>query len=473
MATGLAFKRQQGFGIRELDRHSSGAEGAIMALLPEDPMDCTWTEQWWPVAYLRDLDPGVPSRFTLLDRDLVLWWDRQEACWRAFPDVCPHRLVPLSEGRINEEGWLECPYHGWSFSGDGRCQTIPQAEESVRCDSVRARCSSLPTAQAQGLLFVWTGAVEAADRSALPIVPALEEESHSWTVQDTFRDLPMDALTLLENVLDVSHVPFTHHRTVSRRHSAAPVRAAILREDSGGFEALWEEGPRRGALGPQKTMFHAPQLMWHDLDAKGFARILTVVYAVPMRRGQCRLFARFPFQFRNPVPRLLLGLRPRWLQHIGNHKVLEDDQVFLHWQERMLEASGGSAAAERVFFLPCQADVYVAALHRWVNSQGGEPFAGQPLPPRLGLEALMDRYQSHTRHCRSCNAALRRLRAARPWCWGGFWLAGVLVGLGQWGPLSWIGIALGLVSAVLLRQCRRWEGGLIAGTGHPPRNDGS
>ena len=44
---------------------------------------------------------------------------------------------------------------------------------------------------------------------------------------------------------------------------------------------------------------------------------------------------RFPFRF-NPPSRLLIGLRPRWLQHIGNHKVLEDDQVFLHWQERVL-----------------------------------------------------------------------------------------------------------------------------------------
>jgi len=79
--------------------------------------------------------------------------------------------------------------------------------------------------------------------------------------------------------------------------------------------------------------------MWHDLTAKGFARILTVVYAVPIRRGECRLFARFPFQFQSAVPKFLIGLRPRWLQHIGNHKVLEDDQVFLHWQERGAGAS--------------------------------------------------------------------------------------------------------------------------------------
>ena len=435
-------------------------------------MHPTWTEQWWPVAYLRDLDLARPSRFTLLERDLVLWWDRQGDQWRAFPDVCPHRLVPLSEGRINQEGLLECPYHGWSFDGDGRCQRIPQAEEGVRSDSSRARCSALPTATAQGLLFVWTGDPARADHSALPLIPCLDDDPSSWTVQDTFRDLPMDALTLLENVLDVSHVPFTHHRTVGRRTNAGPVRPEISREDGSGFEAIWPEGPRRGALGAQFTRFHAPQLMWHDLTAKGFARILTVVYAVPIRRGECRLFARFPFQFQSPAPKLLLGLRPRWLQHIGNHKVLEDDQVFLHCQERVLEAAGGTGSIERSFFLPCDADLYVAALHRWIRDHGGEPFAGTPLPPRQNLEALMDRYQSHTRHCRSCSTALQRLRALRPWLWAGLWVSAVLVGVGQFGLLSGVGLLLGLVCGLALRQVGRWQRGLIAGNGKAPRNDG-
>ena len=92
-------------------------------------MHASWTEQWWPVAYLRDLDPTRPQRFTVLERDLVLWWDAATGSWRAFDDVCPHRLVPLSEGRINASGELECPYHGWSFDGEGRCTRIPQMAE--------------------------------------------------------------------------------------------------------------------------------------------------------------------------------------------------------------------------------------------------------------------------------------------------------------------------------------------------------
>ena len=434
-----------------------------------------WQQRWYAVAYLSDLDPARPSSFTLLEQDLVLWFDRHAGQWRAFADVCPHRLVPLSDGRLNGAGELECPYHGWSFDGAGRCTAIPQADPAAAanaCANPRSRCRSYATATGQGLLFVFAGDPERSAAVPLPLVPPLEEPG--WQVQDTFRDLPMDALTLLENVLDVSHVPFTHHRTVGRRENAAPVLAELTGIGPEGFTASWPEGPRRGTLGSQATTFLAPALMWHDLNSKGFGRIMTVVYATPIRRGECRLIARFPLQFRSPLPRLLVGLRPRWLQHIANHTVLEDDQVFLHWQERRLSEAGGSAAFSRACFLPSSADLYVSALHQWVREHGGEPFPGQPLPPRLGLGPLMDRHDSHTRHCRACRTTHSRISRWRPRLLalaGGLpLLALALVALGN--P-TWL-LAAGALGAGLSlaaeRQCTRWQQGLERGSGEAPRN---
>jgi phenylpropionate dioxygenase-like ring-hydroxylating dioxygenase large terminal subunit len=64
--------------------------------MPAD--DLIWRRSWYPVAFLKDLPQDRPTAFTLLAEDLVLWHDRQAGCWRAFADVCPHRLVPLSQG---------------------------------------------------------------------------------------------------------------------------------------------------------------------------------------------------------------------------------------------------------------------------------------------------------------------------------------------------------------------------------------
>ena len=57
-----------------------------------------------------------------------------------FADKCPHRLAPLTEGRINEEGLLECPYHGWAFSGGGDCEVIPQQQENQRAHTSSRAC---------------------------------------------------------------------------------------------------------------------------------------------------------------------------------------------------------------------------------------------------------------------------------------------------------------------------------------------
>lgn len=454
------------------------------------PADSPWRRAWYPVAFLADLDPSRPTAFTLLGDDLVLWWDRAGDRWRAFADVCPHRLVPLSEGRLNGAGELECPYHGWTFRGDGHCTTIPQSEpepspspeesgleegEPAGLRSPRSRCRAYATATGQGLLFVFAGDPAHSQDVALPLVPPLEETpaagERPWLVQDTFRDLPYDALTLLENVLDVSHVPFTHHGTVGRRENAGPVDLQLLRADASGFSGLWKEGPRRGKLGSQSTTFLAPGLMWHDLTAAGFGRILTVVYATPIRPGVCRLFARFPFQFRSPLPPLLLRLRPTWLQHLGNHVVLEDDQLFLHWQERVLAQRGGSKQLSRACFLPSRADRYVMALHQWVVDHGGPPFPGQVLPQtRLDRETLMERFHSHTVHCRACSGALAGIRRWRPWLAAVPWLA--LLAVAWWHTLWALGLALAVAALAWLgvAQLNRWEALLCQGEGQPPRN---
>jgi phenylpropionate dioxygenase-like ring-hydroxylating dioxygenase large terminal subunit len=391
----------------------------LAAIGGADPTAFDWREAWYPVFYLDDLDRTQPQRFTLLDQDLVIWWDGGQ--WRAFADMCPHRLAPLSEGRIAEDGLLECPYHGWAFNGEGGCDRLPQIPpESNALESPRSCVKTFATTVRQGLLFVYAGSLDNADRADVPIVPIIEEDADDWVCLNTFRDLPYDATTLLENVLDASHIPYTHHKTVGNRKNASTVDLELTSFDRQGFTGTWAEGPRRGTLGRQDTTFIAPGLMWHDLTSKQFGRTLTVVYATPIRKGECRLFARFPFKFASKLPRLAISLTPRWYSHIGQNGVLEDDQIFLHWQERYLETLSQTtfqnSTRDRVYaqacYLPTNADRFVLTYHKWL-AEFGEPFPGQPLPPSQSREQLLDRYHSHTQHCLSCRGALKRFQVAR------------------------------------------------------------
>ncbi|RZM76510.1 aromatic ring-hydroxylating dioxygenase subunit alpha [Leptolyngbya iicbica] len=372
-----------------------------------------WAEAWYPVHYVEDLDKTRPTRFTLLEQDLVIWWDPNADNWRVFVDQCPHRLAPLSEGRVNEAGLLECPYHGWAFAGNGTCEHIPQAAPELEAQrSNRACAKSLPTTTHQGLLFVYPGKAENAEKVAVPGIDPLEEDPDGWVLLNTFRDLPYDALTLLENVLDASHIPYTHHKTVGKRENAAPMEMEVLTAGKQGFTGIWPEGPRKGKLGTQHTTFVAPSLMYHDLTSKQFGRTLTVVYAVPTRKGECRLFARFPFKFSSKLPSFFIKLTPRWYSHIGNNRVLEDDQIFLHIQERMLEKAGNKSYAQACY-LPTPADRYVMVFRQWIRDFSADPFPRQALPAEWSKLDLLDRYHSHTQHCGSCRPALANIQKLR------------------------------------------------------------
>jgi phenylpropionate dioxygenase-like ring-hydroxylating dioxygenase large terminal subunit len=379
-----------------------------------DTNQFNYQEVWYPVFFLDDLGKNRPNSFTLLEENLVIWWDKSEQQWRVFADKCPHRLAPLSEGRINEDGLLECPYHGWTFSGKGNCEYIPQQLANGSAEkSPRACVKSFPTAIQHGMLFVYGGKPENAELTPLPVIEPLAENEENWLILTTFRDIPYSALTLLENVLDSSHIPYTHHNSVGNRANVSPVELEITHSDRQGFQGIWQEGPRQGKLGSQYTTFTAPNLMWHDLTSQQFGRTLTVVYATPISKGKCRLFALFPFQFPSKIPEFLLKLTPRWYSHLNQNAILEDDQIFLHYQERYLEEAGGSEKFAQAFYLPTKADLYVAELRKWVNQYQAELFPEQDFFPPPNHEVLLERYHSHTEKCASCSRALKTIKTLR------------------------------------------------------------
>ncbi|KAL8258508.1 hypothetical protein R6Q59_026461 [Mikania micrantha] len=95
------------------------------SLEKDDKFD--WFCHWYALMPVCDLDKRAPLGKKVLGLDVVVWWDRNQNEWKVFDDRCPHRLAPLSEGRIDQKGRLQCVYHGWCFGGSGDCMFIPQA----------------------------------------------------------------------------------------------------------------------------------------------------------------------------------------------------------------------------------------------------------------------------------------------------------------------------------------------------------
>ena len=178
-----------------------------------------WEKQWYPMAVEEFTDKKKSHAIMFLGNNVVLWHNGEK--WSVFEDACPHRGVPLSEGRVESNGELLCSYHAWTFNGEGECTSIPQTltKEKEKTLLPKACVKSYPTQVRQGLVWVWgsRGApgsdvvIESMLKSP-QLIRELEDTDYSGRVSPprwNFRDLPYGWDMFMENVCDPAYVFLT------------------------------------------------------------------------------------------------------------------------------------------------------------------------------------------------------------------------------------------------------------------------
>ncbi|MEM8807921.1 MAG: Rieske 2Fe-2S domain-containing protein [Cyanobacteria bacterium P01_G01_bin.38] len=406
------------------------------------PPSFQWAKQWYPVAVIEFLDPSRPHAIQLLGKDLVLWRDGSQT-WRCFEDACPHRLAPLSEGRVETDGTLLCAYHAWRFDGSGRCDRIPQAKdpetEARHRNNPKACAVPYPTQAKQGLLWVWgesgEGALQESQQRPPRLIPELEDDA--GRVVETFwniRDLPYGWDFFMENVADPAHVPVAHHGLVGNRYKDANFYdMPRLREMS------TQEGFAYGVTPTPETIeqayhdFQPPCLMRIVSEFKDGGQLILVLYATPTRPGWCRHIGR-QVLIKNDAGKVPRGLAffalpmPTWLGHVLASLFLHQDMVFLHYQEKTV-AQRQNRWLEEVY-TPNPQDKMIIAFRQWLEKRagGGIPWANAAvLPaPERNKQQLFDVWHTHTQHCQVCQTALARLNWLKRSAYG---LAMVLFGV--------------------------------------------
>ena len=134
--------------------------------LPPEPNN--YLGAWMPLGSASALTGLTPVQVRVCGVDIAVWHKplpkdakRNAAAteWSALVDACPHRLAPLSQGRVDpNSGCIECPYHGWSFDTDGTLKSIPQLDEGRTIKAATGNsggATSLPVHAAGDLLFVF------------------------------------------------------------------------------------------------------------------------------------------------------------------------------------------------------------------------------------------------------------------------------------------------------------------------------
>ncbi|KAJ1639791.1 hypothetical protein T492DRAFT_934422, partial [Pavlovales sp. CCMP2436] len=382
------------------------------------------TQQFWPTALEHELLRDRPHAIQLLGKRLVLWFEPASAVtadepeggnWRCMDDTCAHRFAPLSEGRISN-GCLSCAYHGWSYDGDGACVKIPSAESAESAERAKAnpksRVRSYPVKRGAGMLWVWPDssqdALAAAMAVELPVSQLLSRLVEQKPNIGYMRELPYGAELLGENLLDLAHLPHSHHGL-----------GALNRESAGPVPLRFEMNPEpsssilKGPAPLLQASVVAPILNDPILKTMVSAAINVELFISPVRPGVSRVFAINTFegsllspttqkvipdpqtQPKGVLNRCLFAMRriatlrfrlkaqaaERLVEdgivnsHMALSTIFDGDGIFLHKQGERMQAAGLTPAD---YFTPTSDDMLVRRYRTWLaravlRTDGEEP----------------------------------------------------------------------------------------------------
>lgn len=397
-----------------------------------------WKKAWYPLAVVVDLEPDRPHKLELLGEGLVAWRDK-DGQWHVWEDRCPHRNVPLSEGRLEKDGTLLCSYHGWRFDKEGQVVAIPQAPPERLQELLKNKraCASVRPSQIRlGVLFVWGECSENAALESALTEPNFPEEAEDPALAGrvtlgtwSHHDLPYGWEVAMENISDPAHLAVSHHGTASNRYAdPTPLRIDVSREPSNkqGFAFRYRMQNKedlacyKKVKGVSTADFRPPSLFtWRNDYDTGASEMLLINF-VPTRPGFSRLLfstvvIKGPRGETTPGYGPYTAPIPRWLDHLLIKFFVVQDEVFLHHQQVILHKEKQKTGQDwaSLCWTPTESDKGTIIYQKWLtrNPLVWPPGSQTTVTESSDKKVLFDFYRAHTCSCATCKKALRRVSA--------------------------------------------------------------
>jgi 3-ketosteroid 9alpha-monooxygenase subunit A len=163
---------------------------------------------WFAVALSEEMHPGDIKTLQYFGTEFVAWRG-EDGTVRALDPFCPHLGAHLGVNSKVIGNDLRCPYHYWSFNGEGGVEQIPYTK--VVPPKLKKGCVKKWNIQeADGVVYAWYHPRGAAPKWELARIPAAPEgdewvlsERHEW-----FIDIHIQEIT--ENSQDHAHFAAVH-----------------------------------------------------------------------------------------------------------------------------------------------------------------------------------------------------------------------------------------------------------------------
>jgi phenylpropionate dioxygenase-like ring-hydroxylating dioxygenase large terminal subunit len=279
--------------------------------------------QWYAILESAEVRRGRPVGVTRMGEKLVAWRDSQGKAAVMY-DQCPHRGVALSIGEVHGD-CIWCPFHGFEYDASGRCTLIPANGQTAPVPkAIKAR--AYPTYEAHGLIFIYWG--QPTGEIAPPRWFTDLDASFSYgSVRDPWA---AHYSRVIENQLDVPHVPFVHHNTIGRGGRTVIDGPWVEWQDPDRFFVYTSMRPEDGTPARRSDEMARPDKLFHlefifpNLWQNWISPQVRVVVAfAPVDEGHTVMYLRFYQNFmRTPVLREFTN----WSAMIFNTKVAHQDR---------------------------------------------------------------------------------------------------------------------------------------------------
>ncbi|CAN8320702.1 unnamed protein product [Cochlearia groenlandica] len=336
--------------IQDLDREKTNAGAKSLNVSgPIQPYSPHLKNFWYPVAFTADLKNDTMVPIDCFEQPWVIFRgeDGKPGCVR---NTCAHRACPLDLGSV-KEGRIQCPYHGWEYSTDGKCTKMPSTK------LLNVKIKSIPCLEQEGMIWVWPG-----DDAPSTTLPYLQPPSGFVIHAELVMELPVEHGLLLDNLLDLAHAPFTHTSTFAKGWNV-PSLVKFLTPSSG-LEGYWDPYPIDMEFKPPCIVLSTIGISKPGkLEGKSTKQCATHLHqlhvCLPSSRNKTRLLYRMSLDFA-PILKNLPFMEHLW-RHFAEQVLNEDLRLVLGQQERMLNGAN-------IWNLPVAYDKLGVRYRLWRNA---------------------------------------------------------------------------------------------------------
>jgi len=178
---------------------------------------------------------------------------------QALSAICPHRGQNLALGTV-VNGTLQCPWHGWTWNGEGRCVAIPSQPASKPIPDA-VRIDRYPLVEQHGLLWIWMD--PAHNPESVPRRIELLEAPGSRRRYEKPACARGGWMNHIENTLNGAHLSFVHTRSMGPNLPTLVGEESVsLKEDMSGFEASQSDNARACSAGSELNIINAGPMKW-------------------------------------------------------------------------------------------------------------------------------------------------------------------------------------------------------------------